>query len=190
VTPPVALPGNKIAFAVVTGVTPSRPSTLDEVRAQIRNTIVEEKLNDVVTKKANELAELAKSTGDLKKAAQSMKLEFKAPDAFTRSGAVEGLGTAAYLEGAFTNAVGTVLGPLSVPDGRAVVKVVGHTPADMAELAAQRAAIRDDLKSRKSRDRTQLFEAGLRQSLIQKGKIKIHQDVINRMAAGYRGGGA
>ncbi len=31
VSQPVALPGNKLALAVVTAVTPARPSTLDEV---------------------------------------------------------------------------------------------------------------------------------------------------------------
>ena len=31
-----------------------------------------------------------------------------------------------------------------------------------------------------------LFEAGLKARLIKEGKIKIHQDVINRIIAGYR----
>ena len=32
-----------------------------------------------------------------------------------------------------------------------------------------------------------LFEAGLRQHLIKEGKVKIHQDVVNRLVASYHG---
>jgi len=117
-----------------------------------------------------------------------MGLELKTSDDFTRNGAVEGLGSAAYLKDVFTKPDGSLIGPLGIADGRVVVKVVSHTPADMSQLAAQRSAIRDEIKGRKARDRSQLFEAGLRQSLIKQGKIKIHQDVITRLTANYRSG--
>ena len=111
----------------------------------------------------------------------------RASDDFTRQGAVEGLGSATYVQDAFTKPEGTIIGPLGIADGKAVVKVISHTPASMADLPAQRAAIRDELKSKKGRDRTALFEAGLRDALVKQGKIKIHQDVINRLTANYRG---
>ena len=66
--------------------------------------------------------------------------------------------------------------------------MVSHAPADMAKLAEQRNTIRDDLKSQKARDRSGVFEAGLRDALIKEGKIKIHQDVVKRMIASYQGG--
>lgn len=188
VSQPVALAGNKIALAVVTGVTPARPSTLDEVRAQVRETVVTQKLNEIVTKKAAELAEKARAAGgDLKQAAKAMGLEVKMSDDFTRNGAVEGVGSAMYLQEAFVKPANAIVGPLSVTEGRVVLRVVSHTSADLSELAAQRNAIRDEIKSRKGRDRSQLFEAGLRQTLIKQGKIKLYQDVINRVAQGYRG---
>jgi hypothetical protein len=67
-----------------------------------------------------------------------------------------------------------------------VVKVVEHVEPDMSKLPAERAAIRDQIKSQKAQQRDQLFEAGLKERLIKEGKIKIHQDVINRLIAGYR----
>ena len=188
VSQPVALPGNKVALAVVTNVNPARPQTFEEAKTQVREAIVREKLTDIVAKHANELLEKAKSMGgDLKKAAQSMGLELKSPDDFTRQGAVEGLGSASYLQEAFTKPVGSLIGPLGIPDGRVVVRVVSHTPADMSQLAVQRSALRDEIKSRKARDRSTLFESGLRQELIRQRKIKIHQDVVSRLTAGYRG---
>ena len=68
-----------------------------------------------------------------------------------------------------------------------MVKVVSHLPADMTELAAQRSAIRDELKTKIALERYQLFEVGVRERLIKDGKVKIHQDVINRLIANYRG---
>jgi len=65
--------------------------------------------------------------------------------------------------------------------------VLAHTPANMAELPAQRAGLRDEIKGRKARDRSTLFEAGIRETLLKQGKIKLHQDVINRLTANYRG---
>jgi hypothetical protein len=57
----------------------------------------------------------------------------------------------------------------------------------MNQLASQRDSLREELKSRKARERTTLFEDGLRQRLIQEGKIKIHQEVVNRLTQSYRG---
>ncbi len=60
-------------------------------------------------------------------------------------------------------------------------------PADMSQFEAQRAGLRDELKSKKARERAELFEAGLREQLIKEGKVKIYQDVVNRLVATYRG---
>ena len=38
-----------------------------------------------------------------------------------------------------------------------------------------------------ARERNALFEDGLRQELMKEGKIKIHTDVMKRLAANYRG---
>jgi arginine/ornithine N-succinyltransferase beta subunit len=80
-----------------------------------------------------------------------------------------------------------VFGPIATPDATVVAKVAGHADPDMSKLPEQRATLRDEIKSQKARDRNSLFEAGLREALIKQGKIKIHQDVINRLIASYRG---
>jgi len=76
-----------------------------------------------------------------------------------------------------------------MPDATVVAKVVAHIAPDMNKLPAERDKIRDDIKSQKGRDRNQLFEAGLREQLVQQGKIKIHNDVIQRIVANYRTAG-
>jgi peptidyl-prolyl cis-trans isomerase D len=186
----VALPGNKLALAEVTDVIPARPATYDEVKDKVRDAYVQARLTRTVQDHAKELVDKAKSMGgDLQKAAKSMGLEVKTSAEFTRNGTVEGFGTAGYFQAAFTSPDGTILGPLLTPDATAVAKVLTHVPADMSKLPEQRIQLRDEIKSQKGRDRNTLFEAGLRDQLIKQGKIKIHQDVVQRIAANFRTAG-
>ena len=184
---PVALPGDKIALAVVTDVLPARPANFQEVMGKVHDSMVQKRLEAAVQKHAKELADSAKATGDLGKAAKAMGLTVKTSDEVARTGAIEGLGSATYVQEGFKVPAGTLIGPIPTPDGQIVAKVVSRVPADMSKLADQRNTIRDDLKSQKARDRSGVFEAGLRDALVKQGKIKIHQDVISRMIAQYRG---
>ena len=150
--------------------------------------MVQNRSNAAVQKHANELVEKAKAMGgDLAKAAKSMGLEVKTSNDVDRNGNIEGLGSASYVSEGFTRPDGTVFGPMGMPDGGTIVaKVISHSGADMSQLAAQRSAIRDEIKSQRARDRNTLFETGVKDMLIKQGKIKIHQDVINRLIANYR----
>jgi peptidyl-prolyl cis-trans isomerase D len=186
VTPAVAVAGDKVVVAEVTGVIPSRPATLDEVKDQVRDAIVQNRLTVLVQNHAKELVDKAKSTGDFAKAAKSMGLDVKTSETFTRSGSVKDVGSASYLQEAFLRPDGAIVGPIATPDGTVIAKVVEHIQPDMSKLAAERATIRDELKSQKARDRNSLFEAGVRDELARQGKIKIYQDVINRLITNYR----
>jgi hypothetical protein len=53
-------------------------------------------------------------------------------------------------------------------------------------MASQLTLIRNDLKSKLARERNQIFEDGVRQALVKEGKIKIYQDVIDRIVAGFK----
>jgi peptidyl-prolyl cis-trans isomerase D len=184
----VALADNKVALAVVMDVMPARPQTFEEVQNQIRDAITENRLTVAVQNHAKELVDKAKSMGgDLAKAAKAMGLAVKTSGEIDRSSSVEGLGSASYIQEGFTRPDGTVFGPISTPDGTVVAKVTRHADPDMSKLPEQRATLLEELKSQKARDRNSLFEAGLRDALVKQGKIKIHQDVINRLLASYRG---
>jgi peptidyl-prolyl cis-trans isomerase D len=187
VSQPVAA-GNKLAIAVVNDVIAPHPSTLAEVHNQIRDLMVQNRATAAVQRHANELIEKTKAMGgDLAKAAKSMGLEVKTSNDVDRAGNIEGIGMASYVSEGFGKPDGTIIGPVGVPDGGTIVaKVVSHTGADMAQLAAQRSTIRDEIKSQRARERNTLFESGVRDALIKQGKIKIHQDVINRLISNYR----
>jgi len=179
---------NKVLVAVVDDVVPGHPSSFEEVQSQVRDTIAGNRATVAVQRHANELLEKAKAMGgDLEKAAKSMGLDAKTSGEVDRNGNIEGLGTASYVSEGFGRPDGSVYGPIGVPDGGTVVmKVLSHSGADMAGLAAQRATIRDEIKSQRARDRNTLFENGVKDMLIKQGKIKIHQDVINRLISNYK----
>lgn len=188
VSAPVAIAGNKLVIAVVTDVQPSRPATFAEVQTQVHDAMVQSRLAAAVQKHAKELLDQARASGgDLAKVAKTMGLEVKTSDDVTPNGAIEGVGSASYIQEAFRDPDGTVFGPIPTPDATLVAKVVSHTQPDMSKLAEQRNAIRDDLKSQKAREMDGLFESGLRDALIRQGKIKIYPDVIKRMISSYTG---
>jgi len=188
VSAPVAIAGNKIVIGVVTELQPSRPATFAEVQAQVHDAIVQNRLVAAVQKHAKELVDQAKADGgDLAKAAKAMGLEVKTSDDVSRNGAIEGVGSASYIQEAFRDPDGTVFGPIPTPDATIVVKVVSRTEPDMSKLAEQRNTIRDDLKSQKAREVDGIFESGLREALIRQGKIKMYPEVIKRMIASYTG---
>jgi peptidyl-prolyl cis-trans isomerase D len=186
----VVLAGNtRMAIAVCTGDTPAHPAAFEEVQSKVHDALIKDKLNKLVDQKATQLADKARANGgDLAAAAKSMGLEVKTSDAVDHAGAIEGLGSASMLPDAFTMPVGSIIGPKGfTADSRVVCKVVEKIPADMAALASQRDSIRNQIKGEKGRARNSLFEEGVRDALTKEGKIKVHQDVIDRLLASYHG---
>jgi peptidyl-prolyl cis-trans isomerase D len=180
--------GNKLAVAVVTNINPVRSPDLAEVEARVRSGYAQDKGNMLVGEKAKKAAEMAKANGgDLKPIAKSMGLEVKTTDLFTRNGAVEGLGGAAYLGDAFDKPVGTIIGPVFAGTQTILAKVTEKQAGDMTKFAAEREGILNQLKGKKSAERQVLLQDSILNTLIQQGKIKKHQDVINRLMSRYRG---
>jgi len=197
VSQPVALAGNKLAVALLTGIEPPRPNTFDEVKDQIKDTMTTSRVQAKVQQHAQELMDKAKSMGgDLDKAAKAMGLDAKTSNSFTRNSSVTSakpaqgeapLGSSAYFQEGFTAPVGTLLGPIAMPDGTVVMKVLAHTPADPSKLPAMRSTIRDEIKRQRANDRAQLFDEGVQARLTKEGKIKVHQDVLTKMINSYTG---
>ena len=185
VSAPVALPGNKIVLAEVSAVIPSRPMPFDEVKDRIQSIIVQNRSLIAVQNHARTLMEAAKKSGDLAAAAKAAGMSVTVSAPFSRSGQIMGLGPASYLTDAFTSPVNSVVGPFPEPDGTVVAQVLQHIPADTAKLAAESAAIRDDLKQQKARERNTLFEEGIREALTKQGKIKVRAAVLKRLIASF-----
>jgi len=179
--------GNKIVVVDVTSMVAAHPSTFEEAQPEARKALVSQGMEVLLTRKASDLLAKTKELGgDLDKAAKSMGLEIKNSTDFDRQSAVEGVGSASLLPDAFTKPVGTIFGPITAQGNRVVAKVIAHTEADMSKMAATSASIRDEIKSKRARERNTIFEDGVRQRLTKEGKIKTNQDAITRVIQAYR----
>jgi peptidyl-prolyl cis-trans isomerase D len=184
VSQPVAASGGRMIMAVITDVFPSHPASFEEAQAQLRDALIFDKARQASLQKADELATKTKAMGgDLKKAAQSMGLTVVEAPAFSRNGAIEGLGSPDAVPECFTKPAGTVFGPTAIGVFRVVGKITERIAPNMAEMAAQASALRDDIKHTKARERNALFEDGVREQLIKDGKIKVHPDVLKRVSS-------
>jgi hypothetical protein len=114
-----------------------------------------------------------------------MGLEVKSPDAFTRTGAVEGAGSASTFMDAFTKPVNSLIGPYAAQGSVVVAQIVDRSDANMAEFPTQRDGIRDELRNLRAREREEIFAAGLRQRLEAEKKIKVNNDVVKRILDSY-----
>ena len=180
--------GNNLGVAVVSNIIGPHPPEFAEVEAQVRQRYAAEKGSEIAANKAKKAADLAKANGgDLKAAAKSVGLEVKTSDFFSRDGAAEGIGSGVYLADAFDKPVGSVIGPVNVGPQTVVLKVLERQPADMAKLAQERDGIVTQAKAQKMGERQTLLQDSVVTHLIQQGKIKKNQDVINRLMARYRG---
>jgi peptidyl-prolyl cis-trans isomerase D len=187
VSSPVPTELGRYVVAVVTDVFPAHAGEFTEFADDIRKQLEGSKLSAVTGSRANEIFARAQQAGDLKKVAQAMGLEVKSPPEFTRTGAVEGLGTGAFINDAFSKAPGSIIGPLPIAESFVIARVLSRQDADLALLVTQRDSIKEEIKARKSRERSEVFEDGLLQQLIKQGKVKIHDGVIKNLIANYRG---
>jgi peptidyl-prolyl cis-trans isomerase D len=180
--------GNRLVVAVVTGIHPPHPAQLAEVEDQVRQQYLQSEANRIVAEKASKALDLLKQNGgDMQAAAKAVGGEVKSTDFFTSSGAAEGIGSAAILTSYFNQPVGTVFGPLPATNQTIVGKVADRQDADMSKFAQDRDGIIEQLKGKEKADRLTLLEDSILTDLIQHGKVKRHQAVIDRLIAQYRG---
>jgi peptidyl-prolyl cis-trans isomerase D len=189
VTGVISISDAKTVVAQVTDVFPSRQAEYSEVEEQARAGVIAKKSTALFEEKVAELKKrLAEPGADLQKLAKEFGAEVKTPGEFGRDGAVEGVGPATLMEEGFSKGVGEVFGPVRISGGQAFAcKVADKIPADLTALAAQREQLVQAIKSRKAKERRDLFADGVLKRMIDQKKVKINNTVVQRIAASYRG---
>jgi len=178
---------NKLVIAVVTGIRPAHPAEYKEVESRVRQQYGQVLAVEQVKVKSATAAMLLKGNGgDIKAAAKAVGLTVTSTDFFPRTGAAEGIGSASFLGKSFDLPVGSVFGPVDVGNQTIVGKIVDRQAGNVALLAQQRDQIVLELKSKKAQDRQSLFQDSILNQLIKSGKVKKHQDVIDRLVARYK----
>jgi peptidyl-prolyl cis-trans isomerase D len=182
----LVLPANRLAVVVLNSKTPSRQADFAEVADQVKQAVTNSKAQDLALAKAKEAADRIKAGEDMEKVAKSYKLEVTTTNPFIHDDAVEGLGSAVYVEDAFTKPVGSVLGPTMIQGRNVVSKVLARDEADPSLLAGEREAIVLKLKQEKAQQRNTLFMDSIFSKLAAEGKAKMYPDAIARVTASYR----
>jgi peptidyl-prolyl cis-trans isomerase D len=182
----LVLPANRLAVVVLNSKTPSRQADFAEVADQVKQAVTNSKAQDLALAKAKEAADRIKAGEDMEKVAKSYKLEVTTTNPFIHDDAVEGLGSAVYVEDAFTKPVGSVLGPTMIQGRNVVSKVLARDEPDPSLLAGEREAIVLKLKQEKAQQRNTLFMDSVFSKLAAEGKAKMYPDAIARVTASYR----
>jgi peptidyl-prolyl cis-trans isomerase D len=182
----IALPADRLAIAVLNSRTPTRPADYSEVADQVKQSYVTLKSQDIAQTKAKEAADKIRAGEDMQKVAKSYKLDVTSTNFFSRDDAVEGLGSAAYVQDAFSKPEGTVLGPGVIQGRNVVYKVVGKQEADKSKFEAEKADLLLKLKQQKAQERNPLFLDSILSKLESEGKAKVYNDAVTRVVASYR----
>jgi hypothetical protein len=186
VSPVLALPANRLVEVVLNDRTPARQAEFDEVAAQVRDNVINDKATAIANDRAKAAVDRLKAGENIETVAKSMKLDLSQPPEFTRADSIEGLGAASYVSEAFTKPVGTVLGPIMVQTRNVVAKVLSKQAPDPAVMAQEREALLGQLKQRKAVAEYDLFMDSILNKLVSQGKVKKYPDAIKRTVASLR----
>lgn len=186
VTEVLEVPGQRLVVAVLDRRIPGRLSEFEEVRAEIRDRLLNDRAEQLAELKANEAANRMKRGEDIDTVARILNTKVISTVSFTRNDTVAGIGPGVYLEEAFTKPVGTIIGPLPIQGRQVVATSIAKEPADMANLNAERAELLETLKRTKAQQRSALLMDSILTKLTNEGKVKKYQEDIQRTMALYR----
>jgi peptidyl-prolyl cis-trans isomerase D len=161
---------------------PAHQGTLAEVRDKVLADYQQEKSIELARTKAQELAKRVQSGESFDQAAKALGLTAVTPEAFARNGSVPDVGSAQLLQASFGMSVGQVSQPTQVAGNWLVYRVVGHQPANPADLATQSDQIKQQLLQAKQTAAFEAFRTALEDRLKKEGKLTINPDVMKRLS--------
>ncbi|MGB8540715.1 MAG: peptidyl-prolyl cis-trans isomerase [Candidatus Acidiferrales bacterium] len=171
-------------FVILTpkDIQPAHQGTLAEVHDKVLADYQQEKSIELARTKAQELAKRVQSGESFDQAAKALGLTAVTPEAFARNGSVPDVGSAKLLQASFGMSVGQVSPPTQVAGNWLVYRVVGHQPANPADLATQSDQIKQQLLQAKQTAAFEAFRAALEDRLKNEGKLTINADAMKRLS--------
>jgi peptidyl-prolyl cis-trans isomerase D len=171
VSDPVTVPTGRVIF-YVSGKQGSYVPKLDEVRAKVRDDVVQARAVDLAKKKAETVAAQLKSAPDFAKAAKAAGLEAVTSQPLARESVIPNIGKSPEVDAvAFALPVGGVSGAIVTPQGAAIIKVDAKQEVSAADFGAAKEKFRADaLNTRRHR---------FYQSYMEKARAKMKIDVDN-----------
>lgn len=175
----------KIAFAAITDVIPARNAEYAEVEKDVRERYTTAEAERLLRETGQGVAAKIKQGETLAAIAKQYGASVKTASPFTVEGAAEGIGPGRDLAAAFDAKVGDTIGPVNVGASAFICKVSEKVAPDMDQLAKTRDSLIQSVRARKSQEQDALFKESITSALIKQKKVKLYQDVIDRIKASY-----
>jgi peptidyl-prolyl cis-trans isomerase D len=178
----LTLPGDRAAVAIMDKRIPGRPSTLDEAKAGIRETLITNGAAKLLAERSKEAAERVRKGEDIRAVGKALGGQVDGATNFGITDSIPGIGPALFLQEAFIKGVGAVIGPSPIQGRTLIAKVIAKTEADMAGLANERATLLAGLKSARAQQTNQLWMDSIVREMTASGDIVINQAAIQQLS--------
>jgi peptidyl-prolyl cis-trans isomerase D len=183
-TPNVASAGSNMVIADVVDIKPKSTPTFEQARKQLEERYRQDRAQQMLGQKTQELAEKAKASGDLNKAAKELGVPVKTSDYVAPNGQVPDLGSMSNAEIAFDLKKGDVSPAINTGSGGAVLQIVDRQEPTAAEFDKQRDQIRERLASQKRVEALNQFAVNVRDRMLRDGTIRINKEEETRLFGG------
>jgi peptidyl-prolyl cis-trans isomerase D len=182
-------------FAVyqVEAVKPPATPTFEEIRTRVENEFKNERAQQLLEQKVQELSDRAKAEHDLKRAAKELGATLKTSDMVGPEGQVPDVGAmSGPASAAFDLKAGEISGPIAAGasgTSGVVIQVLEKQAPSEADFAAKKDQLRDSLLQNKQQELFGVFVAGLRQQMQKDGKIRMNEDEMKKLTKGQAAAG-
>jgi peptidyl-prolyl cis-trans isomerase D len=170
-------------FEITDSKPPSTP-TFEEARARVEAEFRNQRAQEMLTKKTQELSERARALHDLKQAAKELGATLKTSELVTAQSQVPDLGSmSGQAASAFDLAKGQISGPLYPNRNGVVLEVIEQQEPSAAEYEKGKQLARDTVLQKKRNEVFEVYAVSLKGRMEKEGKIKYNKEEQQRLLA-------
>ena len=177
------IPTGYVLFEV-TKVEPPRKPAFDEIKDKVTTDFKNQRANELVRRKTQEMADRAHAEHDLVKAAKEAGATLKTSDLVARTAQVPEIGSmSGPASAAFSLKQGEISGPINLGQNQGVLQVLDRqepSPSD-PEFAKQRDQLYEELSQQKQQELLSMFVSDLSSRLEKEGKVKINKSEMDSL---------
>lgn len=164
-----------------------QPPTFEQIRGRVEGEFRQERAGQIVAQRAQELADRARASASLDKAAKELGATVKTTDFVGVNDTVPDLGPLGQTaEFALGMKPGNISDPIPAGQGAIVLSVTDRQEASMQNFEAAKQRLRDQVAGEKRMRVLEVFATQLKDKLEADGKIRLNQQEIDRLTAAGR----
>jgi peptidyl-prolyl cis-trans isomerase D len=161
-----------------------QPPTFEQIRGRVETEFRQERAGQLVAQRAQELADRARASANLEKAAKELGATVKTSELVGVNDTVPDLGKLGdQMEFALSMKPGNISDPIQSGGNAVVFSVVERQEADLQNLDSAKQRLRDQVAGEKRMRVLEVFAMQLRDRLQAEGKIRLNQQEIDRLTA-------